>query len=140
MTTQAPPTQPTADTLLAMVHAHRRQEYARVDTLASPWLGTVAGSGILVLAILDLTSRIAAYMGGAVEYRDTTEPHAHPGQATGLAVLHAMADAVAKGDAAAAYGAFIVAAEDHPNPDEWLPTTLVAALAGLDHALRMTPA
>ena len=140
MTTQAPPTQPTADTLLAMVHAHRRQDYARVDELASPWLRTIAGSGILVLAVLDLSSRMAAYMGAAVEYRDTDEPHRHDGQGTGLAVLHAMADAVAKGDAAAAYGAFILAAEEHPDAESWRPTTLIAALSGLDHALRMNPA
>lgn len=137
MTTQAPPTQPTADTLLAMVHAYRRGEFERIDTLAAPWLPTIAGAGILVLSVLDLSSRVAAYMGGTVAYR---APGDDDDTGTGRALLHAMADGVAKGDAAAAYGAFILAATEDPNADEWLPTALLGAVAGLDHALRMTPA
>lgn len=130
------PTQPTADHLLALVHAFRRADTDRMDALMAPWSPTPAHAGVLVLSLLDLASRVAAYMGGAVTYT-VREGVDSP---VGVTLIDTMARAVAEGDAARAYGAFIVTSTDHPNPDEWLPVTLAAAISGLDGALRLTPA
>lgn len=127
-----PMTMPSADHLMALVTALRREDAARIDALVQPWNTRAEDAAVLVVATLDLASRVAAYTGQGITY------DAVDGAPLGVLVGTRMGTLVQGGDAGGAWNVFVDAAMLATDSGGWFSDVLAVAVGGLDRALRLT--